>query len=72
MTTSEQKFIEQLGTSQWELVKPCGSLWNAKGKTVYVRHKRRNIGAPAYLKTCNFIADAQEAGGDRVIQVKLK
>ena len=74
MTASEQIFIDQLGLDNphFELVQSVGSIWNAKGRIIYVRNKRMNPGAIDYLKTLNFIESAQEAGGRGVIQVKIK
>jgi len=74
MTTSEQIFVTQLGISNpnFQLVQPVGSIWKAKGRTIYVRNMRMNPGAVGYLKSLNFIESAQEAGGRGVIQVKLK
>ncbi len=72
MTISEEIFVKQLGLNQWELVSACGRLWKARGKTIYVKHRRRNSGACRYLKGLNFVKSAEEAGGNCVLQVKLK
>ena len=73
MTTSQQVFLTQLGSNpNFELVEPVGSIWKAKGKTIYVRNKQMNPGAVGYLKSLSFVESAQEAGGRGVIQLKLK
>lgn len=74
MTPSEKIFVDQLGLNNpnFELVQASGSIWKAKGKTIYVRNIKMNPGAIGYLKTLNFIESAQEAGGRGVIQVKIK
>ena len=73
MTTSQQVFLTQLGSNpNFELVESVGSLWKAKGKTIYVRNKRMSPGAVGYLKSLNFVESAQEAGGRGVIQIKIK
>jgi len=71
-TKSEQIFINQLGLSQWNIEKPIGNLWKAKGKKIYISHKRHNAGAIEYLKGLNFIKSANDAGGPFVIEIILK
>lgn len=72
MTKAQTYFAKMLGTETFELAEPCGSLWVPRGRVIYVRHRRGNIGAAGYLEGLNFIERALEAGGKGIIQVRLK
>ena len=72
MTKAQTYFAKMLGTEAFELVEPYGSLWVPRGRTIYVRHLRGNIGALRYLEGLNFIEHVGDAGGRGIIQVRLK
>ena len=61
----------QIGDT-FEVVKPVGDLWKSKGDTLYIRFSKPRTGAVQWLKNQNFVTNAQEAGGNNVIKIKIK
>ncbi|MGC3979045.1 MAG: hypothetical protein QM751_12965 [Paludibacteraceae bacterium] len=77
LTKAQKTWLERMGTSTYVLAEPYGSLWQAKGKKVYIQLKERNIlsnfnNAKHRLEQLDFIDKVYEAGGDNIILVILK
>ena len=68
----QKKFNHYFNDSEFELVEPFGSLWNSRGKKLYIKSKGSYKAAMQYLERQKFIERVYEGGGDNVICVILK
>lgn len=72
ISETQKNFMRYFGDGNWELVEPYGSLWNSRGKKLYIKSKLNYRGSLQFLERQNFIEKVSEAGGDNVICVVLK
>lgn len=71
LTKAQEFWIERMGTKQYPLTEPTGSLWRARGKKIYVEKKRNDTSAYRIIKSLNWVDNVQEAGATAIL-VTLK
>ena len=71
LTKSQEFWISRMGTKQYPLTEPTGSLWKARGKKIYVEKKRNDTSAYRIIQSLNWVDKVQEAGATAML-VTLK
>lgn len=62
LTKSQEFWIQRMGTKEFPLTEPFGSLWKPRGKKIYVEKKKNDTSAYRIIKSLNWVDDVQEAG----------
>ena len=71
LTKSQEFWVSRMGTKQYPLTEPMGSLWKARGKKIYVEKKRNDTSAYRIIESLNWVDKVQEAGATAML-VTLK
>jgi hypothetical protein len=62
LTKAQEFWIKRMGTKEFPLTEPFGSLWKPRGKKIYVEKKKNDTSAYRIIKSLNWVDNVQEAG----------
>lgn len=71
LTKAQEFWVKRMGTKEFPLTEPFGTLWKARGKKIYVEKKRNDQSAYRIIKSLNWVDSVQEAGATTIL-VALK